>query len=113
MERFRIEVGHVHGVKPGNIVGAIANEAGLDGRHIGAIEIDNDFSLIDLPVGMPREIFRDLKKVWVCGQQLRISRLGKGNESGGASDFAAKGKSGPKAKPGKKSHKKKVADKKT
>ena len=112
MERFRIEVGHVHGVKPGNIVGAIANEAGLDGRHIGAIEIENDFSLIDLPVGMPREIFRDLKKVWVCGQQLRISRLGKANDSG-ATDFVAKGRSGPKAKPGKKSHKTKDADTKT
>jgi len=101
MERFRIEVGHAHGVKPGNIVGAIANEAGLDGRHIGAIEIEDDFSLIDLPVGMPREVFRDLKKVWVCGQQLRISRLGKGDESA-APKPAAKSKSKPKAK-----HKKK------
>ena len=77
MERFRLEVGHEHGVKPGNIVGAIANEAGLDGQHIGHIEINADFSLIDLPVGMPREVFRDLKKVWVCGQQLGISRLDK------------------------------------
>jgi len=98
MERFRIEVGHVHGVKPGNIVGAIANEAGLDGQHIGAIEIDSEFSLIDLPVGMPREVFRDLKKVWVCGQQLRISRLGKGG-SGDSPAPAEKRKGGPKAKP--------------
>ncbi len=75
MERFRLEVGAAHGVKPGNIVGAIANEAGLDGRHIGHIEINADFSLIDLPVGMPREVLRDLKKVWVCGQTLNISRL--------------------------------------
>ena len=101
MERFRIEVGHVHGVKPGNIVGAIANEAGLDGRHIGAIEIEADFSLIDLPVGMPREVFRDLKKVWVCGQQLRISRLGKGDGSAPPKP-AAKSKSSPKAKHAKK-----------
>ena len=77
MERFRLEVGAEHGVTPGNIVGAIANEAGLDGRHIGHIEINADFSLIDLPVGMPREVLRDLKKVWVCGQTLRISRLNK------------------------------------
>ena len=74
-ERFRIEVGHVHGVKPGNIVGAIANEAGLDGQHIGQIEIFDEYSLLDLPVGMPREVFRDLQKVWVCSRQLRISRL--------------------------------------
>jgi ATP-dependent RNA helicase DeaD len=77
MERFRLEVGHEHGVKPNNIVGAIANEAGLDARHIGHIEINADFSLIDLPVGMPRDVFRDLKKVWVCGQRLGISRLDK------------------------------------
>ena len=107
MERFRIEVGHVHGVKPGNIVGAIANEAGLEGRHIGAIEIESEFSLIDLPVGMPREVFRDLKKVWVCGQQLRISRLGKGSH-GASPGSAAKDKSSSKAKPRTKSHKKKA-----
>jgi ATP-dependent RNA helicase DeaD len=74
MERFRIEVGYKHGVKPGNIVGAIANEAGLDGEHIGHIEIENDYSLVDLPVGMPKEIFMDLKKVRVCGEPMRISR---------------------------------------
>jgi len=76
-ERFRLEVGSEHGVKPGNIVGAIANEAGLDGQHIGHIEINEGFSLIDLPTGMPHEVFNDLKKVWVCGQALRISRLDK------------------------------------
>jgi len=74
MERFRIEVGHDHNVKPGNIVGAIANEAGLDSSHIGRIDIHADHSLVDLPKGMPRAIFNTLKKVWVSGQQLRISR---------------------------------------
>jgi ATP-dependent RNA helicase DeaD len=76
-ERYRIEVGHQHGVKPGNIVGAIANEAGLDGGHIGQIEIDSDFSLVDLPVGMPNDILADLRKVRVCGEPLNISRLDK------------------------------------
>jgi len=75
MESFRIEVGDVHGVKPGNIVGAIANEAGIDGEFIGRIEIYEDFSTVDLPEGMPRDIFRELKKVWVAGQQLKIKRL--------------------------------------
>jgi len=75
MERFRIEVGHKHEVKPGNIVGAIANEAGLDAQHIGYIDIQDEFSLVDLPTGMPKEVFHDLKKAWVCGQRLNISRL--------------------------------------
>jgi len=75
-ERYRIEVGHDHGVKPGNIMGAIANEAGIDGAHIGHIDIQSEYSLVDLPVGMPREVFNDLRKTRVCGQALMISREG-------------------------------------
>jgi len=75
MESFRIEVGHVHGVQPGNIVGAIANEAGLDGKHIGHIDIREDHSFVDLPEGMPKEIFRSLKKVRVRGTELRITHV--------------------------------------
>ncbi len=69
---YRIEVGHEHGVKPGNIIGAIANEAGLDSQYIGRLSIRDHYSLIDLPDGMPKEIFEHLKKVWVVQQQLRI-----------------------------------------
>jgi ATP-dependent RNA helicase DeaD len=61
METFRIEVGHAHGVQPGNIVGAIANEADLESRYIGRIDIRGDYSLVDLPEGMPREILEHLK----------------------------------------------------
>jgi len=74
MEAYRVEVGHVHGVKPGNIVGAIANEAGLESRFIGRIDIHEDHSILDLPEGMPPEIMAHLRKSWVVGQQLRISR---------------------------------------
>ena len=75
MERFRLEVGHNHDVMPGNIVGAIANEAGLDAQHIGRINIHDDHSTVDLPDDMPDEIFKELKNVWVSGQTLKISRL--------------------------------------
>jgi ATP-dependent RNA helicase DeaD len=81
MERFRLAVGYQHDVKPGNIVGAIANEAGLESDYIGHIEIYDDCTLIDLPSGMPREVLNDLKKVWVCGQQLNIARLGGPDEA--------------------------------
>jgi ATP-dependent RNA helicase DeaD len=74
METFRIEVGHQHGVKPGNIVGAIANEADLESRYIGRIDIRDSFSLIDLPQGMPHEVMEHLRRVRVAGQQLKISR---------------------------------------
>ena len=79
MERFRIEVGHDHEVKPGNIVGAIANEAGLDSKYIGHIKIYDDHSLVDLPEGMPDEVFAQFRGVWVAGQQLNI---GKATENG-------------------------------
>ncbi len=76
MQTFRIEVGHAHGVKPGNIVGAIANEASLDSKYIGRIEIYDDYSTLDLPDNLPGEMLEQLKKVWVAGQQLNISADG-------------------------------------
>lgn len=79
METFRIEVGNNQQVKPGNIVGAIANEAGIDSSAIGRIEIFDDHSLVDLPIGMPHELFHSLKKVWVMGRQLNLSRVNERN----------------------------------
>ncbi len=75
MERFRIEVGHTHGVGPKDIVGAIVNETGLDAIQIGDIDIFEKFTLVDLPQGMPNSIFKLLKKVWVCQHQLKISKI--------------------------------------
>jgi ATP-dependent RNA helicase DeaD len=82
METFRIEVGHAHGVKPGNIVGAIANETGIDGDHIARIRIEDDYSTVELPAGMPKELINELRKVRVVGQALNISKVGEGSNSG-------------------------------
>lgn len=73
MVRYRIEVGRAHGVQPKHIVGAIANEAGIDSKNIGQIKLFDDFSTIDLPEGMSKEVLKHLHKVWVCGQQLQMS----------------------------------------
>ncbi len=73
-ESYRVAVGHQHQVKPGNIVGAIANEAGLESRHIGRIDIRDDHSFVDLPRGMPPETLAHLQNVWVAGQRLRLQR---------------------------------------
>ena len=81
MDRYRIEVGHNHEVKPGNIVGAIANEADIESKYIGRISIYDDHSTIDLPENMPKEVLNTLKKVWVSGQQLKISIDGDGKKS--------------------------------
>ena len=69
---YRIEVGRKHRVKPGDIVGAIANEAGMEKKYIGHIKLFDEFSTVDLPEGMPKEVFQHLKKVRVCDQPLLI-----------------------------------------
>ncbi len=75
---YRIEVGRRDGVAPREIVGAIANEAGIEGRFIGRIDIEDDYSLVDLPEGMPREIFQHLRGVFVRGKRLNLSLAGPG-----------------------------------
>lgn len=89
MERFRLDVGSEHGAIPKNIVGAIANEAGLDGRLIRGLEINSDHSYVDLPSPMPEEVFQILKKTRVANRPLNISRAGAA-VSGGGSSFKPK-----------------------
>lgn len=72
---FRIDVGKVHGVKPGNIVGAIANEAGLQSRYITGLKIHDDHSTVRLPKGMPKDILKALTRAWVCGRQLNLTLI--------------------------------------
>lgn len=73
MTTYRVEVGSEHNVEPKHLVGAIANEAGLDSQHIGRISIMADHSFVDLPEGMPKDIFQHLRKTWVNQRQLQIS----------------------------------------
>ncbi|MEB3264254.1 MAG: DEAD/DEAH box helicase [Synechococcus sp.] len=75
MDRFRIEVGWRDRVKPGNIVGAIANEAGIAGRMIGRIQIFDAHSTVDLPKGMPPNVFENLRRLRIMNRELQISRL--------------------------------------
>ena len=74
MERYRIEIGHTDSVKPGNIVGAIANEIDIDSQYIGRINIFDEHTTVDLPEGMPKQLFKHLKKVRVAGKPMKISK---------------------------------------
>lgn len=77
MVTYRMEVGKDHGVMPKDIVGAIANEAGIESQNIGRIKLNDDYSTVDLPEGMPKEIFQHLKnKVRVRQQPMKLSVLG-------------------------------------
>ena len=74
MQRYRVEVGHRDRVKPGNLVGAIAGETGLQGRMIGRIQIFDNHSLVDLPKGMPEDVFNNLRRLRVMNRELQISQ---------------------------------------
>jgi len=70
---YRVEVGNAHGLEPRHLVGAIANEAGLESSYIGSIRIAEEHSVVELPSGMPKEVLTHLKQVWVCERQLKMS----------------------------------------
>jgi len=72
MCRYIIDVGRDNGVGVGNIVGAVANEANIDSRYIGQIQLFDQVTAIDLPDGMPKDVLQHLKKVRVCGRPLNI-----------------------------------------
>lgn len=103
METYRLDVGRNNDVQPGNIVGAIANEANLESRNIGRIKIFDDYSLVDLPEGLPTDMLNHLKNVRVGGQKINLSKqLG---VSGGGDKTGFKRKGPPKGKE-KKPHRK-------
>lgn len=87
MTKYRVEVGRMHGVMAGNLLGAIANEAGLNGRHIGKIIIRDSFSTVDLSAEITPDILKGLENVRVAGQPLRIT----------LDKFAAKGRGAKRA----------------
>ncbi|MGB4856762.1 MAG: DbpA RNA binding domain-containing protein, partial [Candidatus Dechloromonas phosphoritropha] len=72
MVRYRIDVGRDHGVQVKDIVGAIANEAGIESRFIGRIGLYDESSTIELPAGMPKEAENALKRVRVRGVPINL-----------------------------------------
>ncbi|MFC7369389.1 MULTISPECIES: DEAD/DEAH box helicase [Vreelandella] len=73
MIRYRVSVGHKDGVKPGQLVGALANEGGIEGARIGRIDIRNAFSVVELPSGLPSTILAKMARARVAGRPLEIS----------------------------------------
>jgi len=82
MQRYKLAVGYNDGVKPGNIVGAIANEANIESKFIGHIEIFDGFATVDLPDNMPKETVDHLKKTRVCGRPLSLEIASKAASGG-------------------------------
>ena len=72
--RLFIGAGRQAGIRPGDLVGAITGEAGVESRALGAIEIADKFSLIDVPEGLADEIIAALKATTIRGKKVSIRR---------------------------------------
>ena len=81
MRRYRLAVGRKDNIKPGNVLGAIANEAEISSEFIGAIQIFQDFTTIDLPDEMTKETLAILKKTRVFDKKLNIEELSEKNNT--------------------------------
>jgi ATP-dependent RNA helicase DeaD len=89
--RLFIGIGRLDGLRPGDLVGAIANEAGVSGGSIGAIEIMDRFALVEVPAATAEDVIRALRGTTIRGRRVNVRR---DREAGGA-PFSP----GPRARP--------------
>ncbi|HUX18957.1 MAG TPA: DbpA RNA binding domain-containing protein, partial [Acidithiobacillus sp.] len=85
MRRFRLDVGESHGAQVKNIVGAIANEAGIPSRNIRKVQINSEHTTVELPADIQPSVLQHLQKVWVSGRPLQIAPIDAGAPVGRAS----------------------------
>ncbi|RUO32652.1 DEAD/DEAH box helicase [Aliidiomarina sanyensis] len=74
-DTYRLSVGTEHGARPGDVVGAIANEADMDSRYIGEIQLFATHTTVQLPKGMPPAILKKLQKARIRQQPMAISPI--------------------------------------
>jgi ATP-dependent RNA helicase DeaD len=72
MAKLHIAAGRTAGIRPGDLVGAIANEAGLNSSMIGAIEVLDRFSLVEVPEELARGIIDALGRTRIKGQKVAV-----------------------------------------
>ncbi len=72
--RLFVGLGRAGGVRPGDLVGAITNEAGLDGRDIGAIQVADGFSLVEVPEAAAEHVIGALRGATIRGQRVVVRR---------------------------------------
>ncbi|NBI13145.1 DEAD/DEAH box helicase [[Haemophilus] felis] len=92
MDLYRIEVGRADGVDVRHIVGAIANEGDINSRYIGHIKLFDDYSTIELPQGMPKELLRKFQKTRILNKQIQMSFVKEVGTSQGNDSYEHKGK---------------------
>src|SRR4051812_41250474 len=74
MARLFVSAGRKAGIRPGDLVGAITGEAGVTSREVGAIQIADNFSLVDVPEALANDIIAALKATTIRGKKLLVRR---------------------------------------
>ncbi len=92
MRLYRLEVGTSHGAQVKNIVGAIANESGIPSRLIRKVQLESEYSIVELPADLHDSVLQHLRKTWVCGRPLQISSLDEAREGSGKGPRSRNGK---------------------
>jgi ATP-dependent RNA helicase DeaD len=78
MVRLQLNLGRAHGIQPGDIVGAIASEAGIPGRSIGAIDIRSHETFVDVKDTHVDRVLRSMERGTLRGQPIRLVRASEG-----------------------------------
>lgn len=76
MQRFRVEVGLRDGVKAKNLISIISQEAGIEESHVVPVVVEQNYSIVELPEGMPKELMIHLKRLEIAGRMLKLSPVG-------------------------------------
>ena len=72
MTRLFIGAGRRAGVRPGDLVGAITNEANISSKDLGAIEIADTFSLVEVPIALADAVVEAMRKTTLRGQKVAV-----------------------------------------
>jgi ATP-dependent RNA helicase DeaD len=72
--RLYIGLGRLAGIRPGDLVGAIANEAGIDARAIGSIDIADRFSIVEVPDDAAENVINALRQTTIRGKRVSVRR---------------------------------------
>ena len=74
MTRLFINIGKKQGIRPGDIVGAIAGESGIPGKMIGSIDMYDRYTFVDVPRGQVGAIIKAMKKSKIKGKSVNVER---------------------------------------
>ena len=83
MTRLFLNIGHNVRVRPQDFVGAIANEANIPGRSIGAIDIHESFSFVDVPTGDAERVMNVMNSSSIKGKSVNVEIAQESSGSGG------------------------------